>query len=125
MIAGLAVMVRSLTVQGAEPKTGPDTQASEKTYPTGLWRSEPPPDCPFKASESFSGVEFSGRNANYTGADTWYPSWAADGNMYSTWTDGKTDGMVPRGKTRPVYTEIPPLMKSGLFGPVRMITPTN
>lgn len=27
------------------------------------------------------------------------------------------------GKTRPVYTEIPPLMKSGLFGPVRIISP--
>jgi hypothetical protein len=24
----------------------------------------------------------------YTRADTWYPSWAADGNMYSPWTDG-------------------------------------
>ena len=42
MIAGLAVMVTSLTVQGAEPKTGPDTPAAEKTYPTGQWRSEPP-----------------------------------------------------------------------------------
>ena len=31
MIAGLAVMVTSLTVQGAEPKTGPDTPAAEKT----------------------------------------------------------------------------------------------
>jgi hypothetical protein len=66
----LTVMAISLTIQGAEPKTGPDTPAAEKTYPTGQWRSEPPTDCPFKASESFSGVEFSGRNANYTGADT-------------------------------------------------------
>ena len=29
MIAGLAVMVTSLTVQGSEPKTGPDTPAAE------------------------------------------------------------------------------------------------
>jgi hypothetical protein len=58
-----------------------------------LWPSQPPADCPFKASESFSGVEFSGRNANYTGADTWYPSWAADGNLYSPWTDGKVYGV--------------------------------
>jgi len=32
---------------------------------------------------------------------------------------------VPRGKTRPVYSKIPPLMKSGLFGPVQIITPRD
>ena len=49
MIADLAVLVTSLTVQGAEPKTGPDIPAAEKTNPTGQWRSEPPADCPFKS----------------------------------------------------------------------------
>ncbi|VGO20400.1 DUF4185 domain-containing protein [Pontiella sulfatireligans] len=39
-------------------------------------------------SDSFSGVSFTGRFANYTKADTWYPTWAADGNLYSPWTDG-------------------------------------
>ena len=29
----------------------------------------------------------------YTGADTWYPSWAADGNLYSPWTDGRVNGL--------------------------------
>ena len=38
-------------------------------------------------------------------------------------TSDSSYGRVPRGKTRPVYTEIPPLMKSGLFGPVQIITP--
>jgi len=57
------------------------------------WPSQPPADCPFKASESFSGLEFSGRHAEYAGADTWYPSWAADGNLYSPWTDGKVYGV--------------------------------
>ena len=84
--AGLAVLVTSLTVQGAEPKTGPDTPAVEKTYPTGQWRSQPPPDCPFKPSASFAGVEFTGRHAEYPTADTWYPSWASDGNLYSPCT---------------------------------------
>ena len=93
MIAGLAVLVTSLTVQGAEPKTGPDTPAAEKTYPTGLWRSEPPADCPFKPSASLTGVAFTGRHAEYTGADTWYPSWASDGNLYSPWTDGEVNGL--------------------------------
>jgi hypothetical protein len=39
-------------------------------------------------SSNFSGVAFTGRYANYTKADTWYPSWASDGNLYSPWTDG-------------------------------------
>jgi hypothetical protein len=34
-------------------------------------------------------------------------------------------GQIPTGNARPVYTEIPPLMKSGLFGPVQIITPAE
>ena len=60
----------------------------------GEWRTEPPADCPFPRSETFRGVSFTSRHAEYTNADTWYPSWAADGKMYSPWTDGKV------GKTR-------------------------
>ena len=47
-------------------------------------------------------------------------------NLDRIQTDPTSDssyGRVPGGKTRPVYDKIPPLMKSGLFGPVRMITP--
>jgi hypothetical protein len=33
-------------------------------------------------------VTFTGRHAEYTNADTWYPSWAADDHLYSPWTDG-------------------------------------
>jgi len=40
-------------------------------------------------------------------------------------TSDSSYGRVPRGKTRPVYKEIPPLMKSGLFGPVRVIAPKD
>ncbi len=29
-----------------------------------------------------------GFHSDYRFADTWYPSWAADGNLYSPWTDG-------------------------------------
>ena len=49
-------------------------------------------------------------------------------NLDRIQTDPTSDssyGRVPRGKTRPVYDKIPPLMKSGLFGPVRMITPKD
>ncbi|MEN6561147.1 MAG: glycosyl hydrolase [Acidobacteriota bacterium] len=47
-------------------------------------------------------------------------------NLDRIQTDPTSDssyGRVPRGKTRPVYTEIPPLMRSGLFGPVQIIAP--
>ena len=45
-------------------------------------------------------------------------------NLDRIQTDPTSDGSygrVPRGPSRPVYTEIPPLMKSGLIGPVRII----
>ena len=59
----------------------------------GPWPSTPPQDCPFKPSGQFTGLEFTGRHAEYTKADTWYPSWATDGNLYSPWTDGKVNGL--------------------------------
>lgn len=47
-------------------------------------------------------------------------------NLDRIQTDPTSDsgyGRVPRGKTRPVYTNMPPLMRSGLFGPVQVIAP--
>ncbi len=52
------------------------------------WPSNPPQDCPLEASETIQKVTFTGRYANYTGVDTWYPSWAEDDILYSPWTDG-------------------------------------
>lgn len=52
------------------------------------WPDEPPDDCPHPRSTDLVGVRFTGRYANYTGADTWYLSWAADGHCYSAFTDG-------------------------------------
>jgi hypothetical protein len=43
--------------------------------------------------------------------------------MQSDPTSDSWYGRIPGGERRPVYTEIPPLMKSGLFGPVLLITP--
>ena len=63
--------------------------AAEGTH----WPSEPLADCPFAKSETVTGVFFTGRHAEYTHADTWYLSWAADGNMYSPWTDGNVNGL--------------------------------
>lgn len=61
--------------------------------PFWVWPSTPPADCPFPPSTDVVGVGFTGRHAEYTGADTWYPSWAADGNLYSPWTDGNVNGL--------------------------------
>lgn len=57
-----------------------------------VWLSTPPADCPFPKSDRLVGVAFTGRHAEYTQADTWYPSWASDGNLYSPWTDGVVNG---------------------------------
>jgi len=55
--------------------------------------SPAPVDCPFKPSNNITGIRFTGRHAEYTDADTWYPSWATDGKMYSPWTDGAVNGV--------------------------------
>jgi len=57
------------------------------------WRQDVPPDCPFEMSEDFAGVRFTGAHSNYQVGDTFYPSWAGDGNLYSPWTDGVTNGV--------------------------------
>jgi len=54
---------------------------------------EIPTNCPFAPSDTLVGLTFTGRHAEYAGADTWYPSWAADGNLYSPWTDGSVNGV--------------------------------
>jgi len=61
--------------------------------PGSVWPSEPPADCPFKPSDTMKALRFTGRHAEYTNADTWYPSWASDGNLYSPWTDGNVNGL--------------------------------
>ena len=59
----------------------------------GAWPNQAPTNCPFPKSEAFSGIAFTGRHAEYTQADTWYPSWAADDKLYSPWTDGSVNGL--------------------------------
>ena len=58
-----------------------------------IWPSLPPKDCPFKASQDIVGLAFTGKHSDHYFADTWYPSWASDGNMYSPYTDGSTPRM--------------------------------
>ena len=59
-----------------------------RDFPSFVWPSQPPADCPFEHSKDIVGVVFTGVHSDYHVADTWYPSWASDGNLYSPWTDG-------------------------------------
>ncbi len=68
--------------------TAGDTLAPVADKKGFLWKSVPPDNCPFKTSEDTLGVFFTGRSRTYTGADTWYPSWASDDKLYSPFTDG-------------------------------------
>ena len=43
----------------------------------------------FEQSTDILGWEYlNNSNFQYGGADTWYPSWSNDNNLYSPWTDG-------------------------------------
>lgn len=71
---------------GVQPVAGLDSAGTR-------WNSKPPTNCPFAPSTAIAGIRFTGRHAEYTAADTWYPSWASDGRMYSPWTDGIVNGL--------------------------------
>jgi len=47
--------------------------------------------CSLPPQSDFGGVRHTGRGATYTKADTWYPSWDRDGNLYSPYADGIVD----------------------------------
>lgn len=83
----------SRATRGA-PQPAPTVAAAPdaRQFDPFIWRSEPPADCPFEPSRELTGFEFLGRHSDYRFADTWYPSWAADGNLYSPWTDGPLHG---------------------------------
>jgi hypothetical protein len=67
---------------------------------TGLWtrwnNTPPAGGIPYPQSKDLLGWEYlSGANPGYGGgnlvassADTWYPTWSSDGNLYTPWTDG-------------------------------------
>ena len=70
-----------------------DDKVSSSSHPGFAWPSDVPKDCPFPPSPTLTGIYFTGKHSDYKCGDTFYPSWASDGNMYSPWTDGTTDGM--------------------------------
>ena len=79
---------RGLEVKLPEAKPCEHAFVLKITDSAFIWPSAPPADCPFPPSADITGIAFTGRHAEYTGADTWYPSWASDGKLYSPFTDG-------------------------------------
>lgn len=59
-----------------------------------FWETGGPEKIPFERSAELVDIGFTGRYMNYTGADTWYPTWAGDGHLYSPYTDGAVDGIL-------------------------------
>src|SRR5689334_11046101 len=60
-----------------------------------VWPDATTADCPFPRSTRIKAeVKLTGRSAVVpgSGADTWYPSWASDGTLYSTFADGTVNG---------------------------------
>ncbi|MEI6177437.1 MAG: hypothetical protein WCS43_11145 [Verrucomicrobiota bacterium] len=72
-----------------EAKETPDPTATDGF----VWPSAIPADCPFPRWPMLTGFYFTGKHSDYHCGDTFYPSWASDGNLYSPWTDGTTDGV--------------------------------
>jgi hypothetical protein len=68
-------------------------EAEEPQQGYKVWPSQPPLDSPFPKSTDITGIGFTGRHSHYAQADTWYPSWAVNGNMHSPWTDGTVDNV--------------------------------
>jgi len=62
---------------------------SPKPWQPTIWKSDPPAGCPFEKSKDIVGIAFTRQYMTYTDADTFYPSWAVDDNMYCGWTDGE------------------------------------
>src|SRR5680860_1418683 len=91
-----------ISLSNCKVKKKESSPVSSSAKETPLWKlirpnkaevkvvSEIPKEAPFPKSE-FE-IKLTGRFANYTKADTWYPSWASDGNLYSPWTDGSIAG---------------------------------
>ena len=87
--------IQCLLIRAASDWTGlKGTLAVNVLKFDACWPSDPPGNCPFRRSDTIAGVAFTGRHAEYTGADTWYPTWASDGNQYSPFTDGQVNGVL-------------------------------
>ncbi|HEV8246519.1 MAG TPA: hypothetical protein VGP93_12155 [Polyangiaceae bacterium] len=61
--------------------------ASDEVWPNPIPSGGP------DVSTDFVDAVFTGRHIEYTQSDTWYPSWAADGDLYTNFADGNVNGV--------------------------------
>lgn len=87
-LIAFAALAALCLIRPAGASTAPQLSGAQ------VWPSQPPADIPFAASKELTGIAFTGRYARYGKADTWYPTWASNGNLYSSWTDGKVNGIT-------------------------------
>lgn len=75
------------------------------TTPWVRWNDSTPADSPFPRSTLFSAFDYAmGDQGGYGGADTWFPSWSASGDLYSPFTDGTVDGITSRSWAKAAAT---------------------
>src|ERR1039457_1350246 len=90
--------------------------AEEPSSSCKVWLSQPPADCPFPKSKDITGGCFTGRHNGFDFGDTWYPSWASNGNLYSPWTDGSVNGVdslsFSSAGLRLTLSKLPPGLKA-------------
>ena len=86
---GIVVLAAGCLAGCAAPVREAEVPYTPQPWPARVWESVAPPGCPFERSKDIVAVAFTRNAVAYTDADTWYPSWAPDGNMYSGWTDGE------------------------------------
>lgn len=86
ILALCALLPAFCTAAETAEKTVPYTPAA---WTPVIYKSDIPAGCPFEPSKTITAMAFTHTYSTYTDADTWYPSWASDGNMYSGWTDGE------------------------------------
>jgi hypothetical protein len=86
---GIVVLAAGCLAGCAAPVREAEVPYTPRPWPARVWESVAPPGCPFERSKDIVAVAFTRNAVAYTDADTWYPSWAPDGNMYSGWTDGE------------------------------------
>ncbi len=97
---GSASMFLKAAELRALPEAGVDQEAKHVSsfYEFLLWPSTPAADAPFPQSDLLKGIRFTGRHKEYTAytdADTWFPTWAQDGDLYSPFEDGSVN--IPGG----------------------------
>ena len=85
--------------------SGTNRIGMNSNYNYFIWPNQVPGGCPLALSTDYGYITFTGRWADYSNADTWYPSWGSDGNLYSPYTDGSCGG-VSAGSPNPGQAQI-------------------